>query len=51
MKFQLLKKQNNNDLIAFKPSDDLLTMFIHVKMPTVVGIFTFMSINFMLSEA
>ena len=36
--------------LAFKLSDDVFIMLINVKMPTIVGILTFMSmINFMIS--
>ena len=46
--FQLLK---NKDFLAFKLSDVLFILLIIVKMPTMVGILTFMSmINFMLSS-
>ena len=46
------KKLNagKKDFLAFKLSDVLFIMLINIKMPTVVGILTFMSmINFMLS--
>ena len=54
MKFQLLTKtkmlRKINTFLAFKLSDVLFIMLIHVKMPTIVGILTFMSMmNFMLS--
>ena len=44
MKFHLLLKTNflKNEDFAFKPSD-VFIMLINVKMPTVVGILTFMS--------
>ena len=36
-------------LLAYKPSNFVLIMLINVKMPTIVGILTFMSmVNFML---
>ena len=42
-----MKKKFN---LAFKLSDVVFIMLINVKMPTIVGILTFMSmINFMLS--
>ena len=54
MKFQLLIKTNllkNKLFFAFKLSDVVFIMLINVKMPTIVGILTFMSkINFMLSS-
>ena len=44
------KMLQNKDFFAFKLSDVLFIMLIHVKMPTIVGILTFMSmINFKLS--
>ena len=49
------KRENGEkiiDCLALKPSDSTLysNMLIHVKMPTIVGIFTLMSkIKFMLS--
>ena len=53
MKFQLLMKTKllkNKTFLAFKLSDVVYIMLINVKMPTIVGILTFMSmINFMLS--
>ena len=53
MKFQMLIKTNmlkNKYFLAFKLSDVVFIMLINVKMPTIVGILTFMSmINFMLS--
>ena len=53
MKFQLLIKlkcSKINTLIASKLSEVLFIMLINVKMPTIVGILTFMSmINVMLS--
>ena len=53
MKLQLLIKTKllkNKDFIAFKLSDGVFIMQKNVKMPTIVGILTFMSmINFMLS--
>ena len=52
-KFQLLIKTNmleNKDFIASKFSDGVFIMLISLKMPTIVGILTFMSlINFILS--
>ena len=35
--------------LALSPLDVLFIMLINVKMPTIVGILTFMRINFMLS--
>ena len=51
MKFQLLIKakmiKNQKKNLAFKLSDAAFIMLINVKMPTIVGIFTFMDmINF-----
>ena len=50
MKFQLLikgKMVNNKDFFAFKLSDVVFIPLINVKIPTIVGILTFMSrINF-----
>ena len=49
-KFQLLIKLKYWQRIALSLSDVVFIMLIHVKMPTIVGILTFMSrINFMLS--
>ena len=52
-KFQLLielKYRQMKKFLAFSLSDDVFIMLINVKMPTIVGILTFMSrINFMLS--
>ena len=51
MKFQLLKKNKsaeNKELLTYKLSDVVIILLINVKMPTIVGILTFMSmINFM----
>ena len=53
MKFQLVIKitlLRINDFLAFKLLDVVFIMLKHVKMPTIVGILTFMSmINPMLS--
>ena len=54
MKFQLLIKstmlKKKKNFLAFKLSGIVFIMPINVKMPTIVGILTFMSkINFMLS--
>ena len=53
MKFQLLLKSEMpkiNDFLVFNLSDDVFIMLINVKMPTMVGISSFMSmINFMSS--
>ena len=53
IKFQLLIKSKmlkNDTFLAFKLSDVVFIMFINVKMPTVVGILTSMSmIIFILS--
>ena len=52
MKFQLLIKIKipTKKFLALSLSDVVFIMLINVKMPTVVGILTFMSrINFMLS--
>ena len=53
MKFQLLIKPTivkNKTFLAFKHSDVVFIMLVNVKMPTVVGILTFMSmIKVMLS--
>ena len=50
MEFQLCirtKCCKNKDFLAFKLSDAVFIMLINVKMPTIVGILTFMStINF-----
>ena len=46
MEFQLLIKSKmlkNKDFLAFKLSDVVFIMLIDVKMPTIVGILTFMS--------
>ena len=52
-KFQMLIKTKilpNKEVSCFKFSDVVFIMLINVKMPTIVGILTFMSrINFMLS--
>ena len=46
MRFQSLVK-NKNTILAFKLSDVVFIMLINVKMPTIIGILTFMSvINF-----
>ena len=50
MKFQrhVKTKMLKNRLLAFKHSDVVIIMLINVKMPTIVGILTFMStIDFM----
>ena len=48
IKTTILKK--NKDVLAYKLTDVLFIMLINVKMPTIVGILTFMSmIKFMLS--
>ena len=45
-----LKYQQMKKFLALSPSDVVFIMLINVKMPTIVGILTFMSrINFMLS--
>ena len=53
MKFQLLvnvKMLKNRDFLAFKLSNVVFIMQINVKMPTIVGILTFISmIIFMLT--
>ena len=53
MKFQLLintKILTNEKIIVLSLSDDVIIMLINVKMPTIVGILTFMSrVNFVLS--
>ena len=53
MKIKLLTKTNmliNNTSLIFKLSDVVFIMSFNVKMPTIVGILTLMSIiNFMLS--
>ena len=53
MEFQLLLKSKmlkDNDFLAFNRADDVSIMLINVKMPTIVGILTFMNIiHFMLS--
>ena len=53
MKLQLFintKMLKNIDIFAFKLSDVVFIMLINVKIPTIVGISTFISmINFMLS--
>ena len=53
MKFQLLIKTKiptNKECLALSVSDVVLIMLINVRMPTIVGILTFMSrINFVLS--
>ena len=46
MKFQLLikgKTVKNNYILAFKLSDVVFILLMNVKMPTIVGILTFMS--------
>ena len=52
-KFQLLIKskiQTNKEVFILRLSDVVFILLINVKMPTIVGILTFMSkINFMLS--
>ena len=52
-KFQLLintKILTNKEFLAFSLSDVVFIMLLNVKMPTIVGILTFMSrINFVLS--
>ena len=48
MKFQLLIKTNMlkiKTVYAFKLSDVVFIMLIHVKMPTIVGILTLMSMK------
>ena len=53
MKFQLLIKTKMliKIFLAFKLSDGVFILLINVKMPTIVGILTFMSrINFMLNR-
>ena len=51
MKFQLLMKTKLlkiNPYLAFKHSDVVFIMLINIKMPTIVGILTFISMkNFM----
>ena len=52
MKFQLIKAKmlKMKNFLAFKLSGIVFIMVINVKMPTIVGILTFMNmINFMLS--
>ena len=53
MKFQVLIKNKmlkNKTLLALKLSDAVFILLINAKMPTIVGILTFISrINFMLS--
>ena len=54
MKFKLLIILNENaedkDFLAFKRSDGVIIRLINAKMPTMVGILTFMSMmNFKLS--
>ena len=54
MEFQLLTKtkmlKKIKTFLAFKPLDVVFIMLINVKMPTIIGILTFMSmINFVLS--
>ena len=50
MKFQLLINAEIKAFLAFKLPDVVFIMLISVKMPTIVGILTFMSMmNFMLS--
>ena len=51
MKFQLFIKTKmliNKDFAAFKLSDVVFTMLINVKMPTTIGILTFMSMNILM---
>ena len=54
MKFQLLIKTKlleNKDFLALEYSDVVFILLINVKMPTIVGILTFISrINFMHSS-
>ena len=46
----MIIKVLKNSFLSFKLSDSLLIMLINVKMPTIVGILTSMSMaNFMLS--
>ena len=52
MTFQLLKTKipTNEEVFALSHSDGVFIMLINVKMPTIVGILTFMSrLNFVLS--
>ena len=50
MKFQLLIKTKMKTFLVFKLSDGVFIMLINDKMPTIVGILTFMSmINYVLS--
>ena len=53
MKFRLLIKDKmvrNEDFVALKLSDAAFILCINVKMPTIVGILTFMHrLNFILS--
>ena len=53
MKFQLFikgKLLKNKDFLALKLSDAVFIMLINVKIPTIVGVLTFMNrINFLLS--
>ena len=54
MKFQLIVKarMRKKTFLASKLTDVVFIMLINVKMPTTVGILTFMSmLNFMLSSA
>ena len=47
MKYKMLK---NKTVLALRCSDVVFIMLINIKMPTIVGILTFMSmINFVLS--
>ena len=51
-KIQLLIKTKiptNEEVSSFKSLDVVLIMLIYVKMPTIIGILTFMRINFVLS--
>ena len=49
-KTKILRNQDELGFFSLKLSDDLFIMLINVKMPTVVGILTFIGmINFMLS--
>ena len=46
MKFQMIKSKmlRDKDIACFKLSDIVLSMLINVKMPTTVGVLTFISI-------
>ena len=53
IEFQLLTKTKllkNKDLLGFKHSDVVLIMLINDKMPTIVCIFTFMSVLILCSD-